>query len=172
MPETIYQYFLESANKYPQSTALMYKKQGQYQKITYEDFKNQVDALARGLARLGIKKGDTVGIYSYNRPEWAITDLAILKLGAIVVPIYHVLSPFYVKYIINDAKLRLLFIENATLLTAFNTIKHETTNLEKIALFDDTGVESEKSYLRFSIWVTRLDAPRPMLDLWCRIVGR
>jgi len=150
MPKTIYQYFLESANKYPQSTALMYKKQGQYQKITYEEFKNQVDALARGLARLGIKKGDTVGIYSYNRPEWAITDLAILKLGAIVVPIYHVLSPFYVKYIINDAKLRLLFIENATLLTAFNTIKHETTNLEKIVLFDDSGIENDTNFLRFS----------------------
>jgi long-chain acyl-CoA synthetase len=150
MPETIYQYFLATANKYSDRTALMYKKNGRYQEITYEEFRNRVDALADELSRMGIKKGDTVGIYSYNRPEWAITDLAILKLGAIVVPIYHVLSPFYVKYIINDANLKLLFIENAELYKSFNTIKHQTPKLEKIALFDDAGFETETNFHRFS----------------------
>jgi len=150
MAETIYDYFISAADKFHLRTALMYKKNGKYIKITYGELRKLVDSLALQLTELGIKKGDTIGIYSYNRPEWAISDLAILKIGAVVVPIYHVLSPYYVKYIINDAQLKLLFIENAKLFESFCSIKNEIPCLEKVVLFDDTGLDSDSKFLKFS----------------------
>ncbi|MEO0091936.1 MAG: long-chain fatty acid--CoA ligase [candidate division WOR-3 bacterium] len=149
MPETIYQYFVQSVIKYPKRTALMYNKQGKYQKITYRKLNEFVNALAFNLQELEVRKGDTIGIYSYTRPEWVIADLAILKLGAIVVPIYHVLSPFYVKYIINDAKIKILFVENSSLFDNVNSIRKNTPSIERIILFDNTGITTIKDYLSF-----------------------
>jgi len=137
---TIYKLFQETVNKYPDQTALMYKKQGEYTNITYLQLSNLVDAVASELYRSGIRKSDTVAIYSYNRPEWAITDLAVMKLGGIVVPIYHVLPAFYVKYIVNDSKIKLLFVENEKLLAVANSVKNEMPSLKKIFVFEDMGI--------------------------------
>ena len=137
---TIYKLFQETVNKYPDQTALMYKKQGEYTNITYQQLSNLIDMVASELYRLGIKKGDTVAIYSYNRPEWAIIDLATQKLGGIVVPIYHVLPAFYLKYIVNDAKIKVLFVENEKLLAIANSVKNEMPSLKKIFVFEDMGI--------------------------------
>lgn len=149
MAETIYQSILETAKRYPDKTALMYKKQGQYLGITYKELNNLVDAVAAMIQRLGIKKGDIIGIFSNNRPEWTIADLAVLKQGGVVVPIYYNLPPSYLKYIINDSKIRLIFVENSELFALIDSIRNETPDLKKIILFDATGVSSNKDFLKF-----------------------
>jgi long-chain acyl-CoA synthetase len=137
---TIYDLFQETVQKYPERVALMYKKQGEYTNITYQQLSNLVDMVAFELQRIGIKKGDAIAIYSYNRPEWVIVDLATLKLGGVVVPIYHVLPAFYVKYIVNDAKVKMLFVENEKLLAIANSVKNEMPSLNKIFVFDNAGI--------------------------------
>ena len=82
----------------------------EYRSISYQEMSDSVDMAAAGIARLGIGKGDRVAIFSYNRPEWIIADLAVLKIGAIVVPVYHTLSPSAVKHILNDSGARLAFV--------------------------------------------------------------
>ncbi|MDH5202318.1 MAG: AMP-dependent synthetase/ligase, partial [Nitrospirota bacterium] len=149
MAETIYQCFLKTVTKYPDKTALMYKKQGEYINIVYEELRTQVEAVTAGMQKLGIGKGDTVGIFSYNRPEWIIADLAILKIGGIVVPIYHGLPPSLVKYIINDSKIKLLFIENSKQLHFINKIRGETSNLTNVVLFDHSG--NERDFVTFDL---------------------
>ena len=54
-----------------------------------------MDSLACGLSALGVsgndmqcEKQDKIALISYNRPEWLITDMAVQKLGAVLVPIY------------------------------------------------------------------------------------
>lgn len=135
--------------KFHSRTALMYKQDGKYINITYQQLSDYVDAVAFNLKKLGINRGDSVGIYSYNRPEWVMVDLAVLKLGAVVVPIYHVMTPFYIKYMINDAKIKLLFIENTTLYQKFESIQSEVPPLKNVALFDLSGMNNNKSYLKF-----------------------
>lgn len=149
MAETIYQSILETAKRYPDKTALMYKKQGQYLGITYKELNNLVDAVAAMIQGLGIKKGDIIGIFSNNRPEWTIADLAVLKQGGVVVPIYYNLPPSCLKYIINDSKIRLIFVENSELFALIDSIRNETPDLKKIILFDATGVSSNKDFLKF-----------------------
>ena len=54
---------------------------------TYAELARQVDLLAAGLHRLGLRKGDRVGIWSPNRPEWVLTQFATARLGLIMVNI-------------------------------------------------------------------------------------
>ncbi len=60
----------------------------EYVGISYNKFKEETDSLAFGLAALGVKKNDKIAIISENRPEWVYSDMAILGLGAVDVPLY------------------------------------------------------------------------------------
>lgn len=71
------------------------------------------DAIATGLARQGIQKGERIGLYCINGTEFAMAYLGILKAGAIVVPVNLLLSPGEVNYILKDAGVRALFIHPA-----------------------------------------------------------
>jgi long-chain acyl-CoA synthetase len=153
MERTIYREFYESVKKYPARTAFLYKTKGKYLGMTYQELSDSVDAVAGGLKKLGIGKGDKVAIMSYNRPEWAIADLAVLKLGGVVVPLYympgHLLPPANVKYLLNDSGAKLVFVENAEIFNLVVQIRSETPNLKKVILFEDLPA-GEKGLLRFS----------------------
>ena len=57
----------------------------QNKRYTYQEFLREVERAARGLLRLGIQKGERVGIWSTNYAEWVITQFAVAKIGAILV---------------------------------------------------------------------------------------
>ena len=63
----------------------------------------RVAGLAQGLAALGVAKGDRVALLSWNRPEWHITDMAVLHLGAVDVPLYPTLLAAQVGHILKDS---------------------------------------------------------------------
>ena len=148
--QTIYEFFSKAVALYPEKSALMYKgDKGNYESIPYAELNAFVNKVAKSLKTLGIQKGDTTGIFSHNRPEWAIVDLAILKLGGIVVPIYPTLPLPSVRYILNDSKMKILFVENAELFTVIDSIQNETPNLKEIILFDDSGISTERKYINF-----------------------
>ena len=64
------------------------KRDGAYQPLNWGDAAARVTALARGLLNLGVEPGDRVVLVSENRPAWLISDVAIMTVGAIVVPAY------------------------------------------------------------------------------------
>jgi len=132
MPDTIYACFAEVARKFAGRTALMRKVDGNYQGITYAELSETVDALAAGLAERGVRPGSMVGIYSYNRPEWVATDLAVAKLGAVLVPIYHTLGSDAIRYMLNDAKVTHLIVESPELFANVTRILPELPPLKDV----------------------------------------
>ncbi len=150
MAETIYEYFLEVEAKGPDKTALMHKEGDDYKGTTYKELKDTINRVAAHLRTLGFKKGDKAAIFSYNRPEWVIADLAVLKLGGITVPIYHTLSEPAVKYIINDSECKLIFVENEELFDKIDLIRGETPSLTAVVVFDAAGIKTGKDILKFS----------------------
>ena len=72
-----------TAARFPDNPALIVRHQNQ--RYTYRQFLREVERAARGLLRLGIQKGERVGIWSTNYAEWVITQFAVAKLGAILV---------------------------------------------------------------------------------------
>ncbi|RLD44461.1 MAG: long-chain fatty acid--CoA ligase [Bacteroidetes bacterium] len=88
MDMTIPQLFEKSAAKFPNNTLVLEKDNSrEYQKITYSQIKNKVYQFSCGLIELGIKKGERLALLSEGRSEWLISELSMLYLGAINVPL-------------------------------------------------------------------------------------
>ena len=80
--------FFEQAERLGEKPFLWAKHGGRYQPISWAAAARDARRLARGLASLGIGRGDRVALVAENRPEWVIADLAIMSAGAITVPAY------------------------------------------------------------------------------------
>ena len=75
---------------------------------TYAQLRAEVDALAHGLLRLGIEKGDRVGIWAPNCAEWTQLQYATAKIGAILVCINPAYRTHELEYVLNQSGVRLL----------------------------------------------------------------
>jgi long-chain acyl-CoA synthetase len=104
--------FYDSVSKYPEKECLRYKKDNRYTSLTYREVWQTINEFAVGLKACGVKEGDKVGIMSANCPQWAISDFAIMLLGAVVVPIYPTLPASQVEYILHNGEVSWLLAEN------------------------------------------------------------
>src|SRR6478736_9130232 len=92
--------------------------------LTWAQLRDRVDALAGGLARLGVKRGDTVALMISNRPEFMIADLAAMTLGATPFSIYLTSAPDQVRYVIEDAAAKVAIVEDAFLPLVTGLVEH------------------------------------------------
>src|SRR5689334_1448615 len=129
---------LAAVLRHNKEDAFNYREDGKWLNIPAASFVERVKSVALGLSSLGIRPGDRIAILSENRPEWSITDLAILSLGAINVPIYTTQALEQIEYILSDSGTKAIFISNRRL------FKHAQPALAKRALehliFFDTEV--------------------------------
>lgn len=100
------------ARSTPHLVALREKNLGVWREITWFDYHENVQLVAHGLAELGVRTGDRVGILSENRPEWLYCDLGALSLRAITVGFYSTNPPAEVEYQLRDAEVRVLVAED------------------------------------------------------------
>lgn len=83
--------------------------------LTWSELRARVDALAGGLAGLGVGRGDNVALMLSNRPEFHLADLAVVTLGAAPFSIYLTSSPEQIRYVVADAEARVAIVEQAFL---------------------------------------------------------
>jgi long-subunit acyl-CoA synthetase (AMP-forming) len=79
--------------------------------LTWAELRDRVDALAGGLAKLGVRKDDTVALMFSNRPEFHVADLAVMTLGATPFSLYSTLSSEQIQYVVEDAGAKIALIE-------------------------------------------------------------
>lgn len=101
-----------TVEQYPDNDAIMWKVDGAYQSMTYREFYNKIMKFSAGLAKLGIKKDDKVAILANSTPMWGISDFALASIGAVSVPVYPTLPPNRVAYILNNADVRMIVVED------------------------------------------------------------
>ncbi|MCL6632957.1 MAG: long-chain fatty acid--CoA ligase [Alicyclobacillus herbarius] len=101
-----------SARRFGQRECLRSKRDGHWLSWTYQEVWELSLRLAVGLHKLGTRRNDKVGLLANNRPEWPISDLAILRLCAIVTPIYPTLPSHQVRFILENAEVRWLIVDN------------------------------------------------------------
>jgi len=128
-PEVPLFYFLEQAAKnYPDSPCTIFKGE----KITYREMNDLTDRLAAGLAELGVKKGDRVGIFMPNTPQFTVAYFAVLKLGGVVVATNPLYSAREIEHQANDAGIELMLVMS----NFYNTIKavQSKTKIRKLVV--------------------------------------
>src|ERR1700680_4265919 len=94
-----------------------------------------VVGIARTLESWGVRKGDRVAILSENRPEWTITDFAVLALGAVTVPIYATQTAEHIAFILNNSGARVIAVSTKNQLEKVLAIQQQTS-LERILVMD------------------------------------
>ena len=127
---------------------LMYRKvDNNYEGISYAEFKDQTDNFAFGLAALGIIKDDKVAIISENRPEWVYSDIAILGLGAVDVPIYPSLTAESIEFILNNSESKGVIISTKFQLNKILKIKHNLRYLKFIVVLNEKDISNEEKFI-------------------------
>lgn len=135
--KTIPENFFTTAEKFSKRRALSYKKDRAYFSLSYAETAAEVRKAATVLAEAGVTAGDKVAILSPNRPEWAIIDLAIMSLGAVVVPIHTTLSPKIIGYVLRHSGAKVLVVADINLLNRVALAKDDLEFLEKIFFLGD-----------------------------------
>jgi long-chain acyl-CoA synthetase len=125
MFEVVFAHYKGRRDRY----ALLRKVDGKYQGISHDELKADVEALAAYLHSIGVRKGDRVGILSENRPAWVVADMAILKLGAIDVPLYPTLPPNQIAYILQNSEAKAVVVSTSLQLNKIRKIKNEVPSL-------------------------------------------
>ncbi|KAB1643544.1 AMP-dependent synthetase/ligase [Gulosibacter chungangensis] len=113
---------------------------GAFTPITVRKLDEDVRAAAKGLAARGLAAGDTVGIMCRTRYEWTVLDLAVLSLGGVVVPIYQTSSEDQVQWMVTDANIRTIFVEDAEMRAVVAPLV-DSTPLEHLPVIDDGALE-------------------------------
>ncbi|GKT37134.1 Long chain fatty acid CoA ligase 5, partial [Aduncisulcus paluster] len=112
-------------------------KRGPFEYFTYQQFGEDVAALARALASFGLKIGDRIGVWSYNRYEWHVLDYASNCLGLILVPLYDSQGLDSVKYVAHDSGIKMMFI-TMEILPKFHMLAGSwPESLSKVVVFDN-----------------------------------
>ena len=136
MYKTIPEFFFETAEKYSNKPALLYKKEGVYFPITYKELSEKVKTFASALQKLGVEKNDKIAVLSENRPEWVISDLAIMSVGAIVVPLHATFSPKAICTVLSHSEAKVLIVSNSDFLNKVLIGQKHLKKLEKIIVIE------------------------------------
>ena len=127
---------------------MKYKSGDRWADVTVPEFRDTVRWLAMALHEMGIKTGDRVAILSENRPEWTMSDFAILTAGGVTVPVYPTLLGWQIEYILNDAGVIAVVCSNAEQLDKVLEIRSHVPSLQSVIVCDpgDTSVSRVFSF--------------------------
>ena len=109
-------------------------------RVTWQEYNRQTDMAAMGLIKLGVKRGDRVGVYIPNWPEFLFTYLGAVKIGAITVPVSWRFTPQEIKFVINNAEISALVMAEGFFGMDFvknlEAIRGELPTLKHVVILD------------------------------------
>lgn len=138
----IYYHFAElihrQAEKYGNRTALKHRDNatGKWLKISWREFSDKVMLTAKAMAEFGIKVQENIGVYSQNMPQCLYTDFGAYGNRVVSIPMYATNSPGQIEYIINDAKIRTLFVGEQLQYNNTFKVQKDSKYLERLVVFD------------------------------------
>ena len=105
---------------------------GRWREMSARAFHDQVRQVAAGLAARGLGPGDAIGIMAHTSYEWTLIDFAAWEAGLVVVPIYETSSAEQARWIITDAAVRLVVVEDAAMETVLTTLAATAPELDEL----------------------------------------
>lgn len=130
----------ERADKYQEKVVLKYrdKKSNEVYSKNWIELVSAFSKLSKVLLSESFGAGDNIGIFAVNSPEWTITDLAILDIRAAVVPFFSTASKEQCKYIVDETKMKLMFVGDQEQLDKACWLLDNTTTLQTVVVFNSS----------------------------------
>ncbi len=135
--ERLFDVFYYQQENNPLPDAIAEKIKGEWVKYSTAEILEQINAVSRGLYKLGIRPGDKIAIVSTNRSEWNFIDLGLLQIGAINVPVYPNISIEDYRFIFSDAEVKLVFVSDKALYNKVKPLQTEINSLQNIYTFNE-----------------------------------
>ena len=137
-----------AAERFGSHTAARFKKDGEWNEMTYAEMGDAVDEIALGLVELGIEVGDRVCVLAETRLEWTLSSLGISAAGAVAVPVYPTNSPSECKWVAGNSGARAIFCENEGQREKIEQVRDELPDLAHVIGIDEGGGELSLDELR------------------------
>jgi len=119
------------------------KENGKWRSYSTQDVKDIVDRLGAGLLNMGITCGDMspegrdkIAILSKNRPEWLMLDMAVQQIAALLTPIYPTINVNELEFVLNDAQVKIVFVNDEDTFHKVVSIKSRVPSLQEIFTFE------------------------------------
>ena len=149
-------FFYQAEKQDPKSILLQWLNPNNKKSFTWEETKLNIFKLSKTIKE-NVKEGDRCLLVSENRPEWFISDLAIMLSGAITVPAYTTYTNDDYKYLIEDCEPKIVIASNNDMLKKLNTTINEKNFIKKIITFDEVekahhnlNIDNKEKYLDFN----------------------
>lgn len=130
----IFEYLEKWARERPEREAIVYADR----RIDYEQYERETARIARGLLKLGVKRGDKVGLYIPNHPEFVFGYIACTMLGAAAVPVTWRFAASEVKYVLGHSDSSVVIMETSFMDSDFiekiNAVRDELPELRDIVV--------------------------------------
>ncbi len=137
--------FLNRAGRFGNKEVFRFKNgNDKYQSISWNALSERVDNIMSSLHALGVQKGDMVGIFSQNKPQWLMADLAIMALGAVSVPFYATASLNQLRYITKETGMKIMFVGGNEQLDSAMKLLEPNGILETIISFEAISANSDR----------------------------
>ena len=159
----------------PVPDMLAAKENGIWKSYSTEEVAGLVERLSAGLLEIGISCGDMseegrnkVAVISKNRPEWVILDLAVQQIGAILVPVYPTISVGELEFVLNDAQVKIAFVNDQELFQKISSIKDSIPSLSAVYTFEQV---SSANYWKSLLADVSADTKEKIKSISTRIRG-
>ena len=149
---SLFEYQAENLSTKPY---LWKKNDKEFDFLTWDKVKSMVDQIAKSLSSLGILEGDRVIILSENRPEWQISDLAIMSIGAITVPMYTTSTSDDYLHILKHSGARCAIVSNNDLMKKILPAIEESQVCQNVIKIDNDNM-TYKEIVNITSWDTIL----------------
>lgn len=133
---------LQKGNNY---TMMASKENNRWKEYSVQEVSDIVNQLSAGLLQMGLGKKDStpegrdkIALISKNRPEWLMLDMAVQQIGAVLTPFYPTISDPELEYVLNDAAVKIIFVNDASLVEKINNVRANTPLLQHIISFERT----------------------------------
>ncbi|MFH1488362.1 MAG: AMP-binding protein, partial [Pseudomonadota bacterium] len=169
--KTIWQMISAVAEEMPNNEALIHTEIGV--RYNYSLFLWEVERAAGGMIKIGVRKGDRVALWAPNIPEWIIAQIALARIGAVLVPIDPGIESDDLRYILNQSESRFLImargLEGEEYVDMILRVRDETPCLEQIVViatqtFPDMNPWSEMTAMEDEIGARRLREREESVD--------
>lgn len=133
-PITIISLMDQIVSTYPERPALKHMNTvtGDWEVLTYTDYKQKIEKIAKVFIKLGLKRHETVAILAFNSVEWFVSEMAAIHAGGIATGIYTTNSVHSTKYILESSKAAIVIVDEAKQMEKIREIKDSLPNLKAV----------------------------------------
>ena len=142
-PHRLFDCLAEQLKRNPSNPLLAAKEGGTWRTYSTAEVADTVEKLCAGLLALGISSNDMtvegrdkIAILAKNRPEWVLLDLAVQKIGAVLVPVYPTVHVTDLQFVLNDAQVKYVFVNDDDLLQKVVAVRPNVPSVQDVFSFE------------------------------------